>query len=756
VLFRKYYCIKQYDISDCGAACLATISKQYGLKTPITRIREVAGTDKEGTSAFGVIKAAEQLGFTAKAVKVTTPEHIFTEFPLPSIAHVVIDGSLMHYVVIHKITTKEIIIADPSKGIVRHTPDEFFKIWTGVLVLLVPTTQFEKGDESKGIFSRFIRLLIPQKKLIINIFLASLTYTVLGILGSFYFKVLMDDILPNNLLKTLHIVSVGIILLSIFKILLNAFRSHLLLYLSQKLDISLILGYYDHVLQLPMNFFGTRKVGEIISRFMDASKVREAISGATLTIMIDTLMAIAGGIILYSQNYFLFAIAFIIIIIYAVIVFCFNKPVRNINRAQMENNAQLTSYLVESLTGIETLKSFNAERKASIETEKKFIKLLKSIFKAGWINNLEDSLTGAVASVGGITILWVGAYSVINGEMSVGQLLSFNALLAYFLDPIKNLINLQPMMQTAIVASDRLGEIMDLELEKSENEDKKITPSTLKGYIEFKNLDFRYGTRQLVLKNINLNIDSGQKIAFVGESGSGKTTLVKLLLNLYKWEKGEILINGNNIKDININCLRERIAYISQDIFLFSGTIYENLSLGIENPDMETVIETAKMAKAHDFINAMPLRYETMVEENAGNLSGGQKQRLAITRALLKKPDILIMDEATSNLDSITEKAIEHTINEHTQGITTLIIAHRLSTIMQCDEIYVLDKGEFVESGTHYELMNQKGLYFDLWKEQLPETTEKIIKEVVTPSIPFVPSVGGLFESAATKDGETE
>ncbi|NLD49750.1 MAG: peptidase domain-containing ABC transporter [Clostridiaceae bacterium] len=755
MLHKKYHCIKQYDITDCGASCLATISKQYGLKIPITKIREVAGTDRQGTNAYGVIKAAEQLGFTAKAVK-GNQEAFFSEFPLPAIAHVVVDGSLLHYVVLHKITKKEVIVADPGKGIVKYTPEEFFKLWTGVLILLVPSAQFKKGNETKGIFARFFGLLIPQKQLIINIFLASLIYTLLGILGSFYFKFMLDDILPNNLSKTLHIVSIGIILLNLFKILLNAFRSHLLLYLSQKLDISLILGYYNHVLQLPMNFFGTRKVGEIVSRFMDASKVREAISGATLTIMIDTLMAIAGGIILYSQNSFLFGIAFIIVIAYAIIVFSFNKPINRINRKQMENNAQLTSYLVESLNGIETLKSFNAERKANIETEKKFVKLLRSVFKGSWIYNLESSLTGFVASVGGIVILWVGANSVIKGEMSVGQLLAFNALLAYFLDPVNNLINLQPMMQTAIVASDRLGEILDLEIEKSENEDKKIAPKSLRGCIEYKNVDFRYGTRHLVLKNVNLNINAGEKIAFVGESGSGKTTLVKLLLNLYKWEKGEILINGYNVKDINMNYLRERIAYISQDIFLFSGTIYENLSLGIENPDMEAVIEAAKMAKAHDFINDMPLRYETMLEENGTNLSGGQKQRLAIVRALLKKPDILIMDEATSNLDSITEKAIERTINEHTKGITTLIIAHRLSTIMRCDKIYVMDKGEFVESGKHQELMDKKGLYYNLWKEQLPANSEKQAKEdAVSSFVPIVPYAGVITESAAAKDGES-
>lgn len=717
---KRYYCVKQHDITDCAAACLATVSKQYGLKLSITKIREVAGTDKQGTNAYGVIKAAEELGFSAKGVR-GDQEAFFTGFPLPAIAHVVMDNSLLHYVVIHKITEEQVVIADPAKGIVKYAPEEFLQLWTGVLILLVPSTRFKKGDETKGLFKRFFGLLVPQRRLILSVFLASLVYTILGILGSFYFKFIMDDILPNNLSKTLHVVSIGIILLNLFKIVLNAFRAHLLLYLSQKLDISLILGYYNHVLQLPMNFFGTRKVGEIISRFMDASKVREAISGATLTIMIDTLMAIAGGVILYTQNASLFAIALIMVVLYGIIVFSFNKPVRNIQKEQMENNAQLTSYLVESLNGIETLKCFNAESKAAIETEQKFVRLLKSIFKGGWISNLGGSLTGTVASLGGVVILWVGSYSVIQGSITVGQLLTFNALLAYFVDPIKNLINLQPMMQTAIVASDRLGEILDLEAERSEQEYSKIKPESLKGKIEIKGLDFRYGTRKLVLKDINLTINPGEKIALVGESGSGKTTLVRLLLNLYQWEKGEILINDYHINDLNLNSLRERIAYISQDVFLFSGTIYENLTLGIESPSLEVIVEAAQMGGAHDFITELPLRYETRLEENGANLSGGQRQRLAITRALLKRPDILIMDEATSNLDSISEKAIEQTINEHTSGITTIIIAHRLSTIMRCDRIYVMDKGEFVECGSHNQLMANKGMYYNFWVEQMPE-----------------------------------
>lgn len=427
----KYYCVKQHDITDCGAACLATISKQYGLNLSISKIREVAGTDKQGTNAYGMIKAAEQLGFSAKGVK-GDKEAFFTEFPLPAIAHVVVDGSLLHYVVIHKITKKQIIIADPGKGIVKYTPEEFFKIWTGVLILLVPTSKFQKGNENKGVLSRFFGLMFPQKRLLLNIFISSLIITVFGILTSFYFRFIMDDIVPNSLRKTLITLSIGVIVLYIFKAVLEAFRNHLMLYLSQKLDIPLILGYYQHVLGLPMNFFGTRKVGEIVSRFMDASKIRDAISSATLSIMIDTLMALVGGIALFSQNHLLFGISVIVVALYGVIVFAFNKPVKKINEKQMEDNSQVTSYLVETLNGIETVKAFHAEDKAQAKTDKLFVKLLKSVFKGGMITNAQQTLTGAISTIGGTVILWVGVVSVLNGNMTLGSLLTFNALLAYF------------------------------------------------------------------------------------------------------------------------------------------------------------------------------------------------------------------------------------------------------------------------------------------------------------------------------------
>lgn len=728
-LFKKYHWVRQHDIKDCGAACISTVSKHYGLHIPISKIREYAGTDRNGTNVYGLIQAAEKLGFSAKGVRGNVES--LKEIPLPAIAHVIIDGKLLHYVVILEITKKgKVIVADPGEGIIKYDIKEFNEIWTGVLVLLIPNESFQSRDEEKNTFSRFMFLLKNQQSLLIPIFLSSILITIFGVLGAFYFKIVIDNIVTENLKHTLTYLSIGIIVLYIFKVLLELFRSHLILYLSRRLDIKLMFGYYKHVLSLPMNFFETRKVGEIISRFQDAAKIREALATTTLTVMIDTIMVIAGSILLYTQSSTLFFITALHVPIYILIIWMFQSSYEKINRQEMESNAELTSYIVESLNGISTIKSYNAEKEAEFQTEKRLISLLQKFFKRFVITNSQESIKTIVELVGGVVILWVGAISILNGEMTIGQLVAYNALLVYFLDPIKNLVDLQPTLQSAFVASKRLTEILDLDLEKNDQEDKKLSPTSFHHKIRLENITFKYGTRQNIFNNLSFEIPIGYSVGFVGESGSGKTTIAKLLMRYYDVNEGNIYYDNYHIKDMNRTGLRNKIAYVAQESFFFSGSIFDNLVFGLNREvTMDKIIEACILADAHEFISSLPLRYDTLLEENASNVSGGQRQRLSIARALLKEADVLILDEATSHLDSTSERKIIENLKEYRAGkLTTITIAHRLSTIMHCDNIFVMSKGEIVEEGKHGELINKDGLYRVLWNNQLPQELLEIIR----------------------------
>ena len=712
-MFKKYYSVLQRDETDCGPACVLTVAKQYKSNFSVAKLRDVMGTDKNGTNIVGILKGLEYSGFDSKAVKVEDRK-IDNSVSFPLIAHIQTKENLLHYVVVHNVTKKSIIISDPAIGIKKYTHEKFSEIWTGILILIDPKKNFEKRNENDNSLMRFFYVLKNQKSLLWNIFLTSMLYTFLGIISSFYFKFLVDYVLKDKLVTTLNILIIGVIMLEIIKIFLSIFRGFLLMFLGQRIDVSILFGYYNHMIRLPMKFFSSRKAGEIISRFSDADNINDTVAETVLSLMLDVIMSVVGGIIVYFQNQYLFFISVVLLLLYTIIVFSFKGILKKVNREVLENNSQMTSLVIQSINGIETIKTYNLEKRIQDETEFKYIKILKSSLKRTKIGIFLGTLSEIVELLGNMAIIWIGSMQVINGKLTLGEMMVFNTLLGYFTEPVKNLIGLQPTIQTAMVSADRLGEVIDLDIEQK---DERIIPDNLKGDIEIKNLDFRYGTREQILKNINMKIKKGEKIALVGESGSGKTTLAKLFLKFFDFEKGEININDFNIKDIDITFLREKISYISQDIFLFNNTIKENLMLN-ETIKMEEVIEMAKKINAYDFINQLPQRFNYVIEENGANLSMGQKQRLSILRALLKKPDILIMDEATSNLDTITENIIQNTLNNLDMEMTIIIIAHRLSTIRMCDRIYVLDKGEIIESGTHEELVNMKGKYYKLLKEQ--------------------------------------
>ena len=718
----KLKCILQNDETDCGPACLAAIFGKYGLKVSIAKIRDIAGTDRQGTSACGLVKVIEHYGFEQKVVE-ADKNALTQKLPLPAIAHVVIDNTLLHYVVITKIKDNTVVVSDPAKGSVRYKKEDFLKIWTNVLILIAPTKESQKGNKKESTLSSFFRLLISQKWLLLRIFILSMILTSIGIITSFYYQVLMDNIVPSLSIEMLNYVSAITLSLFLVQICLNFFRGLLIVKLEQNIDIPIMLGYYNHALILPMKFYSMRDTGEIISRFNDASSIRDIVSEASLTIMMDTIMAVVGAVVLFNSNRLLFLISVVMLILYGIIVFVYNKPIKKINRKIKEMNSKVTSQFVETINGIETIKAFNQEDNEKEKTDKLYKKFLKKVFNGGVLSLSQQTITMFVAVVGELVILWVGVAYVIKGELTLGELITFNALLGYFIEPIKNLINLQPSIQTAVVAADRLGEILDITPEYN-YEHEQLNDKIKFDKISISNLDFRYGTRELVLKDINLEICRGEKIAFVGESGSGKTTLANLLVRLYEQEKGSIKLDSIDIREFSIKQIRDNISYISQNTFLFSGTIRENLLFGNSDVSDDDISQVCKICELEEYINSLPLKFNTRIEENGKNLSGGQKQRLAIARALLKKPEILIMDEATSNLDYVTERSIEKTINNFSKNMTTIIIAHRLSTIKDCDKIFVLRNAQIVETGNHRDLLNQRGYYYQLWNGQ-----DNIIKD---------------------------
>lgn len=728
ILGYKRNLVKQLDATDCAAACLATVCMYYKKEITITKLRDVLGTDIKGTTLKGLEDGARGLGFDTKAIRVDKTG--FTSgFTLPAIAHIITKEGLSHFVVIHKIKKDKLIILDPGKGVVKESVDEFFKSFDGVILLLIPNQSFTiEKDKKESTLSKFIKILLPQKALFIYSIIASVILTILGIASSFFNKILMDEILPYSLKNQLLIFTIGFLVIAITQILISAIRQQMLLYLSQKINISLLLGYFKHVYKLPMKFFASRKVGDILTRFRDASTIQNILTSVSLSLIIDVVLATVSAIILYLMNNILFFVVLVLTIISAVLIYIFKRPYKIINLQQMEAEARLNSHIIESLKGIETVKVNAAEGKTLEKLEVEFVRNLRIGFKEGVLSNIQGSISSAISTIGNLVLMFIGATMVIDNKITLGSLMAFTSLTGYFMGPIGRLISLQMSIQEASISLKRISEIY--EVEKEQEDEDKIKIEKVDEDITLSNITFRYGSRAPVLKDVTIKIPKGKKVALVGESGSGKTTISKLLLKYYKPEEGKINIAGYDIEELDIFSLRRSIAYVPQNIELFSGTIKENVSLGVENYNYEDIKVACENAGCSSFIDKLPGKYDTFLEEAGGGLSGGEKQRLALARAFIKKDDFIILDEATSNLDFISEAKIYHTLFVKGKNKTMLIIAHRLSTIRNCDIIYVLDKGKVVEEGSHEELLRKKGYYYRLYISQVGEVEKVKEKEI--------------------------
>lgn len=714
---KKGTLIKQHDITDCGAACLASISAHHGLNYPLSRIRQLASTDKKGTNVLGLVEAAKKLGFSAKGVK--GPFDALFNIPKPAIAHVVVNKILHHYVVIYDIDKNHVSVMDPAHGkIQRKTHEKFQNEWTGILVILMPDEGFETGNKKTSVVQRFIKLIAPHKSLMIQALCGAMVYSILGLSTSVFVQKIVDYVLVDGNLNLMHLMGMAMLIILFLKIFIGTVKSLLAVRTGQKIDAVLILNYYKHLLKLPQQFFDTMRVGEIISRVNDAIKIRSFINNVAIEMVVNSLILIFSLLLMYVYSWKLALLVTVYMPLFILIYIVFNKLNKRYLRKIMENAAEVESHFVESLGAVATIKRFGAENYSNLKTEFRFIKLLRSTWVSAKTSVFSSNATELLS--GGITIavLWLGSVKVIDQEITPGMLMSFYALTTYLLTPMASLITSNQTMQDAMIAADRLFQIMDLEHEQNEENKITLTPEMISD-IRFKNVSFRYGSRKQIFIDLSFTLEKGKISAIIGESGCGKTTVLSLLQNIYSIQSGTIEIGNYDIKHIHNASLRNIIGTVPQQIDLFAGSIIENIALGDHEPDMKRIIEICKSLEIAEFIEKLPDGFLTSVGEHGVSLSGGERQRIAIARALYKDPGILILDEATSALDSYTESIIKKTIKSlRNSGKTIIVISHRLSSVFDADKIFLLESGKIIESGSHEHLLSIKGRYYSFCKEQ--------------------------------------
>lgn len=708
--------IKQHDIKDCGAACLASIGNHFKVNLPIARIRQYANTDKRGTNVLGIIEAAVKMGFTAKGVKGGLDS--LDKIPLPAIAHVIIKEQLQHYVVIYRVAKDKITVMDPGFGKMEvYSVEEFQKIWSGVLILFAPNDDFKISNEKTSPIKRFWNLIQPHKSILVQALVGAIVFTVLGLSISIYIQKITDYVLVDGNRNLLNLLSISMLFIIVLQAYIGSKKSIFVMKTGQLIDAKLILGYYKHLLHLPQRFFDTMQIGEITSRINDAVKIRSFINETAIEMIVNVFIVIFSFALMFTYYWKLALIILLVIPFYVAIYVVLNKFNKKVERNIMENAAELQTQLVESITHVRTVKEFGIEEFSNLKTENKFVKLLFTTYKSGLNGIFASTSTQFLASIFTVVLMWIGSGYVIDRAITPGELFSFYALIGYFTSPVASLIGMNKTAQNALIAADRLFEIMDLEREETENKVELKRENI--GDIKFENVSFRYGSRLEVFKNFNATFKKNETTAIVGESGSGKTTLISLLQNLYPIKEGKIYIGEHDTQFIHYQSLRKIVGVIPQQLNLFSGNIIENIALGESFPNIQKILDLSKQLGITDFVEKLPNGFETQIGENGAMLSGGQKQRIAIARALYKNPEILLMDEATSSLDTNSEKMVKAVIdNFKSEGKTIIVIAHRLSTIANADSILVMKNGSIVESGNHQNLLELKEEYYDLWSKQ--------------------------------------
>lgn len=723
----KFPHYRQLDAMDCGATCLRMIAKYYGRLYTAQTLRQLSSITREGVSLLGISDAAESIGMRTMGVK-TTLENLEKEKVTPFIAH----WNQNHFVVVYKIDKNKVYVADPGASKITYTKQEFIKHWAstekdgnkqGIALLLEPTPAFyENQDEkqSRTSFKFLLNYLKPHKKLIGQLVLSLIFGSLIQLIFPFLTQSIVDFGIANNNLSFITLVLIAQMVLFVSRMSVDFIRSWIMLHISTRINISLISDFLIKLMKLPIGFFDTKMTGDLLQRIGDHNRIESFLTGQSLATLFSFVNLIIFGIVLVYYSFTIFLVFLIGSALYIGWIYLFMKKRRELDHKRFREASAEQSNKIQLIQAMQEIKLQNAEKQMRWEWERIQVRLFKVSIKGLALSQYQSLGTVFINESKNLIITFLSAYFVVKGNLTLGMMLAIQYIIGQLNSPVSQIIGFVQSWQDAKISMERLGEIHNKEDEENPNEQKiNILPTDKSLKIE--NIEFQYTPphSEIVLKDVSLLIPENKVTAIVGTSGSGKTTLVKLLLGFYNHYKGNILLGDNQLKNYSQAWWRSQVGAVMQDGFIFNDTIARNIAVGQENIDKLRLVEAVKTANIQEFIENLPLGYNTKIGSEGTGLSQGQKQRILIARAVYKNPQYLFFDEATNSLDANNEKIIMDNLNRFFKGRTVVIVAHRLSTVKNADQIVVIEKGEIVEVGTHEHLTNLRGVYFELVKNQL-------------------------------------
>jgi len=725
-LKKKFPAYQQAEAKDCGPTCIKIIAKFYGKTINTQELRQLSETTREGSSLMGISDAAEGIGFRTLGIKLAYKK--LAEAPLPCIIH----WNKNHYVVLYKIKNKTLYVSDPAHGLITYTKQEFLKHWIGnnadesteegIALIIDPTPKFydsEFEDDKTFGFSFIFKYLLKYKRFVIELIIGLIAGSLLQLVLPFLTQSIVDIGIQNQDLNFIYLILIAQLVLFIGKASLEIIRSWILLHLSTRINISLISDFFIKLMKLPMSYFDVRMTGDLLQRINDHKRIERILTTSSLTIIFSFFNLIVFSFVLAYYSFQIFGVFILGSIIYVIWVLFFFKKRKELDYKRFSQVSEEQSKVIELINGMQEIKLHNAERRMRWNWEYVQAKLFKIASKNLALEQTQSVGSNFINELKNMFITILSATLVVEGDITLGMMMAISYMVGQLNAPITQLISFLREVQDAKISIERLGEIHNME-DEEKPEDYKIKSIPEQADVILHNISFRYtGGLEPVIKNLSLTIPANKTTAIVGTSGGGKTTLMKLLLRFYDVDQGEIRIGNFNINNISQKTWRDNCGVVMQEGYIFNDTIANNIAVGEEYIDIERLKHAIDVANISEYINQLPLSYNTKIGSEGTGLSTGQKQRLLIARSVYKNPKFLFYDEATSALDANNEKTIMEKLNHFFENKTAIVIAHRLSTVKNAHQIVVLDEGKIVEIGNHKELIKNKGKYYNLVKNQL-------------------------------------